>query len=164
MINRSCRFLGFSIGLLLFALCSCVSDSESIRDDMAALNRFLDSSSVAVNAGDVEAEVNRFTEDGIYMCPDMPALKGHNEIRRFFRQRFASVDVGIKNITEDLQVGDSWAYEWGIYEAIIKPKNTDKADTVYGKYLNILKKLPDGSWRISHRMRNLDHPTKLPQN
>jgi ketosteroid isomerase-like protein len=39
----------------------------------------------------------------------------------------------------------------------IRPKKGGEPKIVHGKYLNILKKQSDGSWRISHRIRNRDH-------
>ena len=138
--------------------CDVNNKKESYEKDLAAIRQFLQSSGDAVNAGDVEAEVNRFTEDGIYMWPDAPSIEGKEELGNWFRKRFAKVNLRLENITEEIEVCGDWAFERGIYVARIQPKERDEAETVYGKYINILNKQPDGSWKIARRIRNRDHP------
>ncbi len=131
---------------------------SSTDADIKAIREFLESSGEAVNTGDVEAEVNRFTEDGIYMWPDAPSIQGHGALRAWFETRCSKVDVSLKGTSEELEVFGDRALERGSYIANIQPKTSDKVETVRGKYLNILKRQPDGSWKISHRIRNRDHP------
>jgi ketosteroid isomerase-like protein len=33
---------------------------------------------------------------------------------------------------------------------------------VHGKYINILRRQEDGSWKIARRIRNRDHPANRP--
>ncbi len=138
--------------------CEVNNKKESYEKDLAAIRQFLQSSGDAVNAGDVEAEVNRFTEDGIYLWPDAPSIEGQEELRNWFRNRFEKVNVRLENITEEIEVCGDWAFERGTYVAHIELKERDEANTVYGKYINILRKQADGSWKIARRIRNRDHP------
>ena len=113
--------------------------------------------------GDVEAEVNRFTEDGIYLWPDAPSIEGHGELRNLFRKRFAKVNVHLENVTEEIEMCGDWAFERGTYIALVQPKERDEAEIIYGKYINILRKQSDGSRKIARRIRNRDHPVRQPQ-
>ena len=115
-----------------------------------------------MNTGDVEAEVSRFTEDGIYMWPDGPSIEGHEALREWFQRRFARVDVRLENETKEIEVFGEWAFERGTYVAHIRPKTGDGAEVVRGKYVNILRRQPDGSWRIARSIRNRDHPAGQP--
>ena len=145
----------FTIGFIYD--CTNSDKTDSYEEDIAVINKFLESSGEAVNTGNVEAEVNRFTENGIYMWPDGPTIIGHDSLYSWFTRRFAKAAVEIENVTEELEVFDGWAFERGTYIARIRPKNGNKVEIVHGKYLNILKKQLDGSWKVSHRIRNRDH-------
>jgi len=142
--------------------CEVNNKKESYKKDLAAIKQFLKSSGDAVNAGDVETEVNRFTEDGIYLWPDAPSIEGQGELRNWFRNRFAKVNVKLENVTEEIEVCGDWAFERGTYVAQIQPTERDEAETVYGKYINILRKQVDGTWKIARRIRNRDHPIGQP--
>jgi uncharacterized protein (TIGR02246 family) len=152
------------LGSLALPVSTCaVPDREISREeDIAAIKRFLSRAGEAVNRGDVEAELSRFTEDGIYMWPDAPSIHGQEAMRDWFARRFAQVDVCLENETTELEVCGDWAYEIGTYVAQIQPKGTDRVATVHGKYVNILHRQPDGSWRIARRIRNRDHPAEMP--
>jgi uncharacterized protein (TIGR02246 family) len=138
--------------------CHNVDTARSKQADIAEIRRFLAASGEAVNAGDVDAEVSRFTEDGIYMWPDAPSIQGHEALRKWFRQRFVRVNVRIENETREIVVSGDWAFERGTYVAHIRTKTGDGEETVRGKYINILRRQPDGSWRIARRIRNRDYP------
>ena len=126
--------------------------SEALRD------RFLETAGEAVNRGDVEGEVNRFTSDGIYMWPDAPSIEGHEALRQWFEERFSKVQANVESETLEIEVCDDWAFERGTYVARIQVKGTDLIRTIRGKYLNILRRQSDGTWRIARRIRNRDHP------
>jgi ketosteroid isomerase-like protein len=138
--------------------CNRTDDQRSRQADIAAIKSFLATAGDAVNKGDVDAEVSRFTEDGIYMWPDAPAIEGRSALHEWFQQRFARVEAQLENDTQELEVFGDWAFERGTYVARIRPKNSDHVVAVRGKYLNILRRQPDGSWKIARRIRNRDHP------
>lgn len=146
-------------GILGCARC----DKESRREeDIAQIRKFLETDGEAVNKGDVEAEVNRFTEDGIYMWPDAPAIEGREALREWFERRFARVEAHIESRTEELVVSGDWAFERGTSVVRVRQKNSTHVDTVRGKHINILRRQPDGSWKIARRIRNRDHAPGQP--
>jgi uncharacterized protein (TIGR02246 family) len=134
--------------------------SSDRSTEVEAIQELLSTAGDAVNAGDVAAEIGRFTEDGIYMWPDVPSIEGREALQEWFQNRFAAVDVRLESTTEEIEVFGDWAFERGSYVAHIRPKGTEEAETLRGKHLNILRRQPDGSWRIARRMRNRDHPAK----
>ena len=149
--------------LITFCLGCIYCDKESAhREDVVQIKKFLETAGEAVNRGDVEAEVDRFTDDGIYMWPDAPAIEGREALREWFEERFARVEAQIESKTEELVVCDDWAFERGTSVVRIRQKKTYHIDTVCGKYINILRRQQDGCWRIARRIRNRDHPVSRP--
>jgi uncharacterized protein (TIGR02246 family) len=150
--------ISISLLLLLLSGCNVEQDHTTTEEDLAAIRQFLEHSGEAVNAGDVEAEVNRFTEDGIYMWPGLPSIEGHEELRKFFERRFAEVEVQLENVTVEVEVSGDWAFDRGKYVANIRSRSSGKVQIHHGKYINILRRQADGTWRVARRIRNLDHP------
>lgn len=146
--------------VMISVFLSCNGKTDSNEDDIAAIKEFLSNAGEAASSGDVEAEVNRFTEDGIYMWPGEPTIEGHDALRAWFQNRFSKVDVDLESESLELQVFGDWAFERGTSVARIIRKNSNQVQIVRGKYINILRKQPDGSWRIARRIRNNDHPVK----
>jgi uncharacterized protein (TIGR02246 family) len=134
--------------------------TTSDKDSIAAIREFVSHAGEAANSGDVEAEVNRFTEDGIYMWPGAPAIEGHDALRSWFQRRFSETEVDLESESLELQVFGDWAFERGRSVARIRRKGSSEVQTVRGKYINILRRQADGSWRIARRIRNSDHPTE----
>ncbi|MCK4941914.1 nuclear transport factor 2 family protein [candidate division WOR-3 bacterium] len=152
-------FLGFIVIILGITQCGRESTRE---EDMVQIKKFLETAGEAVNQGDVEAEVSRFTEDGIYMWPGAPAIEGQEALREWFERRFAKVEAHIDSRTEEIVVCGDWAFERGTSVVNIRQKDSNHFETVRGKYINILRRQPDGSWKIARRIRNRDHPTGQP--
>jgi uncharacterized protein (TIGR02246 family) len=153
------------IFFLLITLClfGMYCDKENKQEeDIAQIRKFLETAGAAVNQGDAEAEVGRFTEDGIYMWPDAPSIKGRKALREWFERRFEHVEARIESNTEELVVCGDWAFERGTSVVRIRQKNSSRIDTVHGKYINILRRQEDGSWKIARRIRNRDHPANRP--
>jgi ketosteroid isomerase-like protein len=145
--------MSFALVVICLGCISC-NKERVLEADIVQIRKFLATAGEAVNRGDVEAEVNRFTEDGIYMWPDAPAIEGHDSLRDWFELRFARFETHIESKTEELVVFGNWAFERGTSVARIRQKNGNHIDTVRGKYINLLQRQPDGSWKIARRIRN----------
>ncbi len=157
-----CGSLFMLLGVVLFIAGCARSDSPSREEDIAAIERFLETAGEAVTQGDVEAEINRFTDDGIYMWPDAPSIEGREQLRALFERRFAMVEARLESKTDEIEVAGDWAFERGTSVAYIRLQGQDHVDTVHSKYINILRRQPDGSWKIARRIRNRDHPAGKP--
>jgi uncharacterized protein (TIGR02246 family) len=158
------RSIRVVVTCVIAVICACDGDDSRLSEHQALreVHHFLQSAGEAVNHGDVEAEVSRFTRDGVYMWPDGPSIVGRDSLRAWFERRFSRVDVELSAQTQEVRVLGEWAFERGTYVAFIKPKGTAVVDTVRGKHLNILQRQPDGTWKIARRMRNRDRPLRQP--
>jgi uncharacterized protein (TIGR02246 family) len=136
---------------VVFALAACTSYRT---DDQAAVtgavNDLLKDYAASLNSGNLDRWVALWTEDGVQLPPGEPAVIGKDRIRTrngagLDRFKF---DMDIKN--EELRVAGDWAYIRGTYTATLKPKQGGDPALVDGKYMSILAKQPDGSWKF-HR-------------
>ncbi|HEU4682596.1 MAG TPA: nuclear transport factor 2 family protein, partial [Gemmatimonadales bacterium] len=102
------------------------------------------------NAGDIDRWVALWTEDGIQMPPDEPAVVGKERIRarnQHVLDQF-TFDIGITN--EESRTAGDWGFARGTYKATLTPKKGRKSIPINGKYMTILARQGDGSWKI-HR-------------
>ena len=106
--------------------------------------------SASLNAGDLERWLALWTDDGIQMPPGEPAVAGKERIRTrngSFLDQF-KFDMGITN--EEVRVAGDWAFARGTYKASLIPKQGGAPVPINGKYMTILARQGDGSWKI-HR-------------
>ena len=144
--------------IIVIFLVGCANPSnqcpEPDQEALHSLNEFLAHRGEAASNQDVEGEVGRFTEDGIYMWPDGPSIEGHQALREFFTDRFSKFKPSFETKSLELEVCGPWAFERGVSTVTIQPIEKDTVIVVEEKYLNILRMQNDGSWLIHRRIRN----------
>jgi uncharacterized protein (TIGR02246 family) len=145
--SRSFLVLAALIGLVG---CASQQDAPDQAAAAVAVNEIWKEYSASLNAGDLDRWLALWTEDGIQMPPDEPAVVGKERIRarnqRVLDQfRF---NIGITN-AEARTAGDL-AFARGTYQASLTPKQGGNPIPIDGKYMTILTRQPDGSWKI-HR-------------
>jgi uncharacterized protein (TIGR02246 family) len=144
------RIRALSFGSVV-ALSSCASPArDDSPDTKAAVESIWNEYSASLNAGDLDRWLGLWTEDGIQMPPGEPAVVGKKRIRTrngAFLDRF-TFDMTITN--EEVQAAGDWAYARGAYKAKLTPKAGGDAVPIDGKYMTVLVRQADGSWKI-HR-------------
>lgn len=136
--------------VLLLAACSR-QDGADRQPVSGAVDEIWKQYSSSLNSGDLDTWMSLWTEDGVQMPPGEPAVSGKDQIRsrnKAVLDRF-TFDMGITN--QEVEVAGDWAFARGTYKATLTPKE-EGGEIVHidGKYMTILQKQPDGSWRI-HR-------------
>jgi uncharacterized protein (TIGR02246 family) len=116
----------------------------------------------ASNAGDVAGLVAFYTADAVVMAPDTPMVKGKANIEALHRKMMDMARVSGMTITPiDTQVLGDTAIDVGTYQQTLTPKGgTPVTDT--GKYLVVLKKQADGSWKLQYEIYNSDKQVMMP--
>jgi uncharacterized protein (TIGR02246 family) len=108
----------------------------------------------AINAEDVDRIVALYAPDAVSLPPGWEALQGHEAIRHFWEGQVTGVQ-GTGSYTTMVVYGENdVAYEAGTYTYAY----TDAAGvalTRHGKFLVVLRRQADGSWKIAADMWNL---------
>jgi len=111
----------------------------------------------AFDRGDVVALADFYTEDAKVLPPNMEMVNGKQAIQAFWEN---ARERGVRSINlETVEVGfdGDLAYERGVSTVNIQPEGA-QATTVRGKYLVILKRQTDGSWKLAVDIWNSDLP------
>jgi len=106
-------------------------------------------------AGDLNAWIEVFTEDAMTMPPNTTILEGIGAIRADAENnpQFTSFTVTPLEIDG---IGDL-AFARGTFTITLAPEDADPI-TDSGKYIEIWRKQPDGSWRLFRDIWNSDQP------
>jgi uncharacterized protein (TIGR02246 family) len=104
----------------------------------------------AANDGDMARWISLWSEDGIQMPPGAPRRVGKEQIRREMQSLFDLFTTSNMVIhTEEIRILGDRAYSHGTLEYEITPKEGGKTRSYSVKFLDILEKQVDGSWKIA---------------
>ncbi len=131
-----------------------------VEADIAAIEEVLNQYAVSANAGDFELWLSLHADDVVKMPPDAPAIFGIEELRANFKPAFDNFDTSCVIYPEEAHVDGDLGYARGTYSISITPKAGGETISLMpdGKYLTILKRQADGSWKISHDCYNSNVP------
>jgi uncharacterized protein (TIGR02246 family) len=116
----------------------------------------------AAAAGNVQDLVALYAADAIVMPPDAPMVKGKANIEAFHRKNFEMAALSNVNITPlETEVSGDTVIEVGTYTQTVTPKG-GQAMAEAGKYVVVLKKQADNSWKLAYEIFNSDKPMTMP--
>jgi uncharacterized protein (TIGR02246 family) len=126
---------------------------EDRKADLAAIEKLRQQDIAATLSMDPVALTDLWTDDAIRIGVGTPAEVGKQAIRAS-NERYAAAIKGLKVLsfvpeTKDFTFLDAgWAVEWRTYTVSIGNSPGGEAKQVRGAVMMVLKKLPDGSWKI----------------
>ena len=126
----------------------------NLAEERAKIRESWDHFSENFEKGDIEGMLNCFTKDAINMLHGMENNVGREEIGSMFEGFLAERTVSnAKSTTIELDIMGPKAYEYGIYEDTITPKN-GKSYNRKVRYMAVWRKESDGIWRGSRFILN----------
>jgi uncharacterized protein (TIGR02246 family) len=114
----------------------------------------------ATNEGDLERWIALWIDNAIQMPPGAPLRVGKEQIRREMQPLFDLFDTRNMIIQpEEIRILGDRAYSHGSYEFDLAPKDGGEPKRYSGKFLDILEKQVDGSWKIAIDCHNCNTPS-----
>jgi ketosteroid isomerase-like protein len=143
-----------------------VAKAPTSQEDLAAIRAKNDSYVKHYNAMDAATLAMEDAEDAIRMPADYPILQGRAAIEEHHRQRFEESKKLYSSATlsltsEEIEVFGDRALHRGTWTMTATPKSGAAPQVSMGKWMTILKRMPDGSWMGYRNSSNRDHP-RLP--
>jgi uncharacterized protein (TIGR02246 family) len=132
---------------------------ERNRADIAALKEILNKYGATCNAGDLEGWLSLWADDGIQMYPGAPSRVGKEQIRAGMKPAFDQFILKIVIMPDmEAKVSGNLGFARGTYTLSMIPKAGGETSEFDGKYLTILEKQTDGSWKIFRDCFNSNVP------
>jgi len=117
--------------------------------DVARINELWKTYIAAVNVGDIKNWISLWIEDGIQMPPAAPRRIGKEQIRAGMQSLFDHIDRKMTVHLEEVRVEGDLAYSHGTYDFVMTPKSGGELIQGSGKFLTVLHRQIDGSWKIA---------------
>jgi uncharacterized protein (TIGR02246 family) len=133
--------------------------AQSDEDVSAAVDAIWQEYAAAVVAGDADRWIAQWTDDGVQMPPGEPLVEGKENIYARVSAVMAAgpTDEFVITPLETTGAGD-WAYSRGTYVVTFPLGDTGEQGTIDGKFMTILQRQPDGSWKIHRDIFNSNVP------
>ena len=128
------------------------------KADTAAIKEKINQYAVTVNAGDFEGWISLWTDDGIQLYPGAPARIGKEQIRAGMKPAFDQFILKMAITNKELRVSGDLGFARGTYTESMIPKAGGQAEKYDGKYLTILERQADGSWKVARDCFNSNVP------
>jgi ketosteroid isomerase-like protein len=148
----------------LALLAACQPGIATLSDeDIAALDALGDASTQTTLAGDCDAAMALWAEDGVLMPQDVPMIEGRAAIRADCEadetpppQEATITSLGIDGYG-DLAVGH------GTWSQTYVSEDAPEPLAISGKYVVVWRKQADGSWLYTKVIWNFDAPLPQPE-
>ena len=153
----------YSICLLFWlggiGLTSCqpnqaITTPEDQQKAISQIKAISDARAKAFIQGNAAGIAEHFTEDAVLMAPDAPAQKGRPAVQAYYQAIFDQYTTQLTSGYEQVKIEGNLAYGRGFAQLILTPKKGGPIIRSTAKYLNILERQSDGSWKTSHDIWN----------
>lgn len=154
-----------AVGLVMVAslLTSCAPSAPSSADDKAAIDARREQIQAAENAGRAEDMGTAFDSALVILPPAASPIVGLTAAVDFLRNAFASTTMSVQYESLEVVVSNDLAFDRGTYKATTSPRIGGPASNDHGKYVWLLRRQADGSWKYSHIIWNSDVPPAAPK-
>lgn len=139
----------WTVALALVVACEGGGGDEDANGARAEIERLGRQWEEAANTAQVERLMEVYAPDAVILPPGGPTIEGSETIRELFRQEFERFDTKIAFTTQEIEVEGDMAYRRGRYVWRGTPRGTGQALETTNKFLEIWRRQPDGSWRIT---------------
>jgi uncharacterized protein (TIGR02246 family) len=103
----------------------------------------------AMAAGDVSAKMRLYTADAVLMPPEGPAISGQEAIRHWHEVLFKKGTSPGASKVDEIQVFGEWGFARGTFSGTVTLRAGEPPNRVSEKWLVIVRRQGDGSWKIA---------------
>lgn len=152
------KLFQFLLLFIFLLLLTCTnkkkSDIQSIEHDKKTITAISNARAEAFNNSDAAGIAEYFTEHAILMAPGAPAMEGREAVRDYYQSIFDEYEPELDSYYEEIKIDGDLSYGRGVATVRLVPKNGTESMESTSKYLNILQRQPDGTWKTTHDIWN----------
>ncbi len=145
------------LGLALALGCTPPPSAELTDADRDAIRQHYDEVARILSPEDNEAWANGFTEDGQFMVPNQPTIRGREALRAWGD---ATGETGsgvvLSASFSDLEIHGSGDWAWVTVSQVLTLEGVE--GPVRGKVLAVLRRQSDGTWLTAAAHASSDQP------
>ncbi|UCG88223.1 MAG: SgcJ/EcaC family oxidoreductase [Gemmatimonadota bacterium] len=128
------------------------------EEDVVAIQDLFQRFDDTTNTGDAENWMTLLADDVLWMVPNQEMLVSKEAVRTRVQPFFDQLDMEHTTTLEKIEVAGQWAFVRGTYTFRTTPKAGGETSEDIGKFIYILGRQSDGSWKIDRGIWNSDLP------
>jgi uncharacterized protein (TIGR02246 family) len=109
-------------------------------------------------AKDMDKIVAHYADDGMVLLSNAPTMVGKDAIRAGMKDTVIDPKFSLDLKTVKVEVSGDLAYSQGTYSVMAPDPKTKKVMAETGRYVEVYKKQPDGSWKIIEDINSPEAP------
>jgi ketosteroid isomerase-like protein len=133
-------------------------NADSQAQDRAAIEKLHEQDVAATLSGDTDALAGLWTEDAVRLDQGRQADVGKKAIHAAdMKGKVAHPDAQVVKYAPDIRdvtIRDGWAFECGYFNGSYREKVGGEEKLMHAKFLRVLRKQSNGSWRFARVMWN----------
>jgi len=128
-------------------------ESGMMERDEAKIRELISGYQIALNNEEIEKISTLYSKQAIFMPPDVPAIKGVEEIGLTYEYLFSQFDFELEFDIKEVVIAENFAYVLSNSEGTITLESSETEETSKNQEIFILIKEGD-DWKISKYMFN----------
>lgn len=148
------RLLLYLFAILVCSLIISCQQNDKYNDDAETIKAISAARAKAFNEGNAAAIAVHFTDSAYLMAPGVETLRGHDAIKSYYQGIFDEYHTELESGYEELKVDGDLAYGRGFAKVRLLPKSGGESISSTSKYLNIMERQSDGTWKTTHDIWN----------
>ena len=142
------------------------SSQHPLEEDQKAIAELQRRDIEANMALDTEKLLALRTDDVVYLVPGRAPLVGQDAVRKYLgeiRAQLANWDMlAYEESWQEVQVVGDFAFEWGTVNIRARQEGEKRESAAVRNIMQVLRRQPDGDWKISRAIWNIQSPPPAP--
>lgn len=126
--------------------------------ELEKINQLRDQFAAAYSSGEAEAVAALYTADAVVLPSNSPAAEGQQAILELYKRQLSQGPAKIRIASQETELAGDWAYDRGSVTITLTPKGAKGPVEIPARYLVILRRQPDGSWKVYRDIDNTSEP------
>lgn len=145
---------------MVSALCGCgqINGSRGTEADIKAIRKLINDFCAAHKYNDGSKLAEFYVDDAMLMPPDEPTVYGRQAIASRYQQDIEKFTAELTTNPEEIEVSGNLAFVRGTFTVKLTPRTEGENIDATFKFIEILRKGADGSWKPYCDIWNSDAP------
>ena len=137
-----------------------MQSQHNLESDIRSIEALNQHDVKATLAMDTDAIISQWTDDFVVLHAAGPIIRGQSAnaaaAKTSMEQMKAFMPIEYNLDVQEITVAGDYAFEWGTYRGSARSLTGSENVNYVGKFMRILQRQPDGSWKMHRTMATTD--------
>jgi ketosteroid isomerase-like protein len=137
-----------------------MQSQHNLESDIRSIEALNQHDVKATLAMDTDAIISQWTDDFVVLHAAGPIIRGQSAnaaaAKTSMEQMKAFIPIEYNLDVQEITVAGDYAFEWGTYRGSARSLTGSENVNYVGKFMRILQRQPDGSWKMHRTMATTD--------